>query len=246
MRPVWSHADYRSRSVEGSPEPLSNYVKSGQEVLVTERGRPVAKLVPLPPEAAANRDGHVPHQGRDLAAGDGRIPAALLRPPKGPRVGDAVVKIRGPSGERVSSSSGIASRSSPRSSSEVRSCTAHDTASAVTARSRSGGGARSNASRLSTVLVGKESSLPLPFARRSCGLTCWSRTSTSSLRAERCGTAPAISSLSIRSAPPTPCSSLQPSCRPRRHQRARGFGVRALDDRLRTAARAEGFAVLPE
>lgn len=74
---------------------LSRYlahVKSGQEVLVTERGRPVAKLVPLPP--AADRESRRERLIRSgiLLPGKGRIPATLLRAPKGSRVGDAVVK----------------------------------------------------------------------------------------------------------------------------------------------------------
>lgn len=75
---------------------LSRYlahVKSGQEVLVTERGRPVAKLVPLPPAAGReSRRGRLIRAGI-LLPGTGRIPAVLLRPPKGPRVGGAVIKI---------------------------------------------------------------------------------------------------------------------------------------------------------
>jgi prevent-host-death family protein len=74
---------------------LSRYlalVKSGQEVVVTERGRPVAKLVPLP--AAADRASRRERLIREgvLLPGRGRLRPELLRPPKGPRFGDAVLK----------------------------------------------------------------------------------------------------------------------------------------------------------
>ena len=75
---------------------LSRYlahVKSGQEVVVTERGRPVAKLVPLP--AAGSRESRRERLIRagTLLPGTQRIPAPLLRPPRGPRVGDAVLEL---------------------------------------------------------------------------------------------------------------------------------------------------------
>jgi prevent-host-death family protein len=73
---------------------LSRYlahVKTGQEVVVTERGRPVAKLVPLPASRESRRERLI--RAGILLPGTGRIPAALLRPPKGPRVGDAVLKL---------------------------------------------------------------------------------------------------------------------------------------------------------
>jgi prevent-host-death family protein len=74
---------------------LSRYlahVKGGQEVLVTERGRPVAKLVPLP--AAGERDARRERLIREgvLLPGRGRLRPTLLRPPRGPRFGDAVLK----------------------------------------------------------------------------------------------------------------------------------------------------------
>jgi prevent-host-death family protein len=75
---------------------LSRYlahVKGGQEVLVTERGRPVAKLVPLPPAAGRESRRKRLIRAGILLPGTGRIPAALLRAPRGPRVGDAVVKL---------------------------------------------------------------------------------------------------------------------------------------------------------
>ena len=74
---------------------LSRYlaqVKSGQEVVVTERGRPVAKLVPL--SAVVDRDSRRERLIREgvLLPGRGRLRPALLRPPKGPRLGDAVLQ----------------------------------------------------------------------------------------------------------------------------------------------------------
>ncbi len=59
-------------------------VKSGNEILITERGSPVAKLVPI--DATQKRD----DRRRRLAAGGllklgkRRMPKSLLVPPKGP------------------------------------------------------------------------------------------------------------------------------------------------------------------
>ena len=65
---------------------LSRYlerVKAGHEVLVTDRGEPVAKLVPITVEAhrGSRRDRLV----RDglLLPGRGRVRASLLKPPAG-------------------------------------------------------------------------------------------------------------------------------------------------------------------
>ncbi|MGE5851159.1 MAG: type II toxin-antitoxin system Phd/YefM family antitoxin [Candidatus Methylomirabilota bacterium] len=74
---------------------LSRYlerVKGGQEVLITERGLPVAKLVPLHVmERRASRRHRLARAGL-LHLGAGRVRAALLRPPRGPRVGGGVLK----------------------------------------------------------------------------------------------------------------------------------------------------------
>lgn len=73
---------------------LSRYltqVKSGQEVVVTERGRPVAKLVPLQGEGRGSRRERLIRAGV-IIPGRGRIRRSLLRPLKGPRLGDAVVR----------------------------------------------------------------------------------------------------------------------------------------------------------
>jgi prevent-host-death family protein len=73
---------------------LSHYldqVKGGEEVVVTERGRPVARLVPLLP---ADRSGS--HRERLLRAGllipgRGRLRPTLLRTPAGRRLGRGVL-----------------------------------------------------------------------------------------------------------------------------------------------------------
>lgn len=74
---------------------LSRYldqVKSGQEVVITERGRPVAKLVPLPPtERRESRRDRLARAGL-LQPGAGRIRARLLKPPRGPLAGAGVLK----------------------------------------------------------------------------------------------------------------------------------------------------------
>jgi prevent-host-death family protein len=67
-------------------------VKSGNEILITDRGSPVAKLVPI--AATHNRD----DRQRRLAAsgllslGKRRMPRSLLVPPKGPvSIGEGVL-----------------------------------------------------------------------------------------------------------------------------------------------------------
>lgn len=74
---------------------LSRYleqVKGGQEVLVTERGLPVAKLMPLQAvDQPASRRHRLARAGL-LHLGTGRVRPALLRPPRGPQVGRSVLK----------------------------------------------------------------------------------------------------------------------------------------------------------
>ncbi len=67
-------------------------VKSGNEILITERGSPAAKLVPI--DATQKRD----DRRRRLAAGGllklgkHRLPKSLLVPPKGPaNIGEDVL-----------------------------------------------------------------------------------------------------------------------------------------------------------
>jgi prevent-host-death family protein len=74
---------------------LSSYieqVKGGNEVLVTDRGMPVAKLVPVPPEHdLSEREQRLIRAGL-LIAGRGRVRAELRRPPRGdPRIGAGVL-----------------------------------------------------------------------------------------------------------------------------------------------------------
>ena len=74
---------------------LSRYlghVKNGQEIIVTERGLPVAKIVPL--RAAEGLDARRERLAKAglLQLGSGRISPILLKPPKGPRRGFGVLK----------------------------------------------------------------------------------------------------------------------------------------------------------
>jgi len=69
------------------------HVKNGQEIVITERGHPVAKIVPL--RADETRDSRRERLARAgvLQLGTGRIRASLLKPPKGPAgVGAGVLK----------------------------------------------------------------------------------------------------------------------------------------------------------
>ncbi len=74
---------------------LSRYldqVKGGTEVVVTERGVPVTKLVPLrgPGNDRARR--HRLARAGVLQLGSGWLPAHLFRPPKGRLVGASVLE----------------------------------------------------------------------------------------------------------------------------------------------------------
>lgn len=74
---------------------LSSYlrlVKSGSEILITDRGVPVAKLVPV--DAAKKRETRRQRLAAAglLTLGKGRVPKELLEPPPGdPRVGEGVL-----------------------------------------------------------------------------------------------------------------------------------------------------------
>jgi len=65
---------------------LSRYlerVKTGHEILVTDRGRPVAKLVPIGAEARkGSRRERLIREGL-LVPGRGKVRASLLRRPRG-------------------------------------------------------------------------------------------------------------------------------------------------------------------
>ena len=75
-------------------ERLSAYlkkVKSGQEILITERGKPIAKLVPL--ESASNsskRRERLAEQGL-LCLGKGKVRSLLRSPPEGEAVGESIL-----------------------------------------------------------------------------------------------------------------------------------------------------------
>lgn len=75
---------------------LSRYLevaKRGEEVVITERGRPVAKLVALEAsERAESRRDRLARAGV-LILGAQRMRAALRKPPRGPRaLGDSVLQ----------------------------------------------------------------------------------------------------------------------------------------------------------
>ncbi len=74
---------------------LSEYldrVRAGQEVVVTDRGRPVAKLVPIGRgEARESRRERLLRDGL-LIAGQGRVRRSLREPPEGDtRIGQGVL-----------------------------------------------------------------------------------------------------------------------------------------------------------
>ncbi|MBI4635004.1 MAG: type II toxin-antitoxin system prevent-host-death family antitoxin [Candidatus Rokubacteria bacterium] len=74
---------------------LSRYLaaaRHGQDVLITDRGRPVAKLVGLRgAEGVASRRERLARAGL-LALGTGRLRPFLRRPPRGPAVGSGVLR----------------------------------------------------------------------------------------------------------------------------------------------------------
>jgi prevent-host-death family protein len=68
-------------------------VKAGSEVLITDRGVPIAKLVPI--DAARKRDTRRQRLAAAglLTLGKGQVPKELLEPPTGdPRVGKSVLE----------------------------------------------------------------------------------------------------------------------------------------------------------
>lgn len=66
-------------------------VKSGHELIVTERGIPVARMLPLDDgERRSTRRLRLTRSGA-LKPGRGKLPAVLRRPPTGPDQGQAVV-----------------------------------------------------------------------------------------------------------------------------------------------------------
>jgi prevent-host-death family protein len=74
---------------------LSRYLdvaKHGQDVIITERGRPVARLTALHgADKAGSRRERLARAGV-LILGTGRLRPELRRPPKGPAVGAGVLR----------------------------------------------------------------------------------------------------------------------------------------------------------
>jgi len=74
---------------------LSHYLeiaRHGDEVVITDRGRPVAKLVPLGgAERAQSRRVRLARAGL-LMLGTGRLRSALQKPPRGPSTGAGVLR----------------------------------------------------------------------------------------------------------------------------------------------------------
>jgi prevent-host-death family protein len=79
----------RQASVSQLKTSLSEFllgVKSGEEVLITERGRLIARLVPaIGAETGGNRKKRLIRAGI-LRAGSGRLPPDLLKPPRPCRI----------------------------------------------------------------------------------------------------------------------------------------------------------------
>ena len=84
----------RTASVVELKAKLSEYlrqVKSGHELIVTERGIPVARMLPLDDgERRSTRRVRLTRSGA-LKPGRGKLPAALRQPPTGPDQGRAVL-----------------------------------------------------------------------------------------------------------------------------------------------------------
>jgi prevent-host-death family protein len=85
----------RAASVAEIKARLSEYlrlVKAGHEIVITERGLPVARVVPLDDaERKSTRRTRLARSGV-VRVGRGRLPKLLLQPPTGPDVGAAVLK----------------------------------------------------------------------------------------------------------------------------------------------------------
>ncbi len=71
-------------------------VRRGETVLITDRGRPVARLEPLVNDPAENDDGRIARLERQgiLLPRRGKLPLDLIlsRPPKGPK-GESIVDV---------------------------------------------------------------------------------------------------------------------------------------------------------
>ncbi len=76
----------KSAAVAELKATLSHYlacVKSGEEVIVTERGKPIAKIVPLPRDAA-NATAHLSELARGglIRLGSGKLPEGFWKMPR--------------------------------------------------------------------------------------------------------------------------------------------------------------------
>jgi prevent-host-death family protein len=84
-----------SVSIAGLKARLSEHlrrVKNGNELVITDRGAPVARLVPLEPsERRATRRDRLVHAGV-LRPGKGRVRRALQIAPEGPQHGEGVTR----------------------------------------------------------------------------------------------------------------------------------------------------------
>jgi prevent-host-death family protein len=84
----------RAASVVNLKARLSEYlrlVKAGREVVITERGVPVARLMPLDDaERKSSRRLRLTREGT-LKPGRGKVPRLLQESPKGERVGTGVL-----------------------------------------------------------------------------------------------------------------------------------------------------------
>jgi prevent-host-death family protein len=84
----------RTASVANLKARLSEYlrlVKAGREIVVTERGVPVARLLPLDDTERKSSRRLRLARGGALRPGRGRLPKVLQSAPKGDRVGGSVL-----------------------------------------------------------------------------------------------------------------------------------------------------------
>lgn len=85
----------KSAPVAGLKASLSRFlaaVKAGEELLVTERGRPIARIVPIPPGAYPEQDRLRRMEARGLVrVGDGKLPRKFWT---APRAADPGGKVR--------------------------------------------------------------------------------------------------------------------------------------------------------
>ncbi len=66
-------------------------VKSGQEVLITEHGVPIARLVPLDSKRKRSRRRQIMAREGLLRLGKGKVRSLLRSPPEGAAVGESIL-----------------------------------------------------------------------------------------------------------------------------------------------------------